>query len=243
MTALTLAIAETRLIIRNRTVLATAAIIPLMFGLLLARSNLPGLAGAAGPLAAVQLGMLLMFGLFMTITMTLAARRQQLYLKRLRTSAASTASIVVGLASPLALIVLAQTAAVLAFTAWESGTVPAHPELLALAFVNGAVTMAAFGFLTASFTKTPEAAQITVIPGMLVFMVGTYWALIPVDGPVALWRLAIPGAALSELAMTAWDGTADAYLASIAAPLVLSTAVAFLAAAVAAKRFRWQPRA
>lgn len=243
MTALTLAVAETRLILRNRTVLATAAIIPLMFGLLIARSNLPGLAGTAGPLAAVQLGTLLMFGLFMTITMTLAARRQQLYLKRLRTSPASTASIVVGLASPLALIVLVQTAAVLAFTAWESGTAPAHPELLVLAFVNGAVTMAAFGFLTASFTRTPEAAQITVIPGMLVFMVGLYWALLPAEGPIALWRMAIPGAALSELTMTAWDGTSGGSLASIAAPLLLSTAVALLAAAVAAKRFRWQPRA
>lgn len=242
MTAFTLAVAETRLIFRNRTVLATAAIIPLAFGLILARSNLPGLDGPAGPLAALQLGMLLMFGLFMTITMTLAARRQQLYLKRLRTSPASTASIVVGLASPLALIVLAQTAIVLAITAWESGSAPAHPELLALAFVNGAVTMAAFGFLTASFTKSPEAAQITVLPGTLVFMVGLYWALIPAEGPVAVWRLAVPGAALSELTMVAWDGTPDGYLAAIAAPLLLSTAVALLAAIAAAKLFRWQPR-
>lgn len=243
MTVYTLAVAETRLILRNRTVLITAAVLPFILGLSLSNSPITASAESAGALAAMQLGMLLVFGLFMALTMTLAARRQQLYLKRLRTSPASTASIVAGLASPLALIVLAQTAIVLAFTAWESGTAPAHPELLVLAFVNGAVTTTALGFLTASFTKSPEAAQITVLPGMLVFMAGIYWALVQVEGPLDVFRSLVPGAALSELVMAAWDGTPDGYLATIAEPLLVSTAVALVAAAVAAKLFRWQPRA
>ncbi|MFC3494633.1 ABC transporter permease [Glycomyces rhizosphaerae] len=240
MTAFTLAVAETRLILRNRTVLVTAAILPLLLGLSLSQSPIGAASESAGSLAAVQLAMLLMFGLFMTITMTLAARRQQLYLKRLRTSPASTASIVAGLASPLALIVLAQAAIVLAFTAVESGTAPAHPALLVLPFANGAVTMVAFGFLTASFTKSPEAAQITVLPGMVLFMAGVFFALVPADGAFTLWRKAIPGAALTELTAIAWDGGQD--LTAIAAPLALSTAVALLAAIAAAKLFRWQPR-
>lgn len=243
MTALTLAVAETRLILRNRTVLVTAAILPLVLGLGLMNSPFTAQAGTAGALAATQLGMLLMFGLFMTITMTLAARRQQLYLKRLRTSPVSTGSIVAGLASPLALIVLVQTAIVLASTAWESGTAPAHPELLVLAFVNGAVTMVALGFLTASFTKTPEAAQITVLPGVMVLMIGVFWSLVPMDGAQGALRSAIPGAALTELTTVAWDGASHGYLAAIAQPLLFSTAVAALAAVVAAKLFRWQPRA
>ncbi|MCC3763059.1 ABC transporter permease [Glycomyces sp. TRM65418] len=243
MTVLTLAVAESRLILRNRTVLLTAAVLPLIFGLLLSRSNLAGQAPSAGPIAAMQMVMLLVFGLFMAITMTLTARRQQLYLKRLRTSPASTASIVAGLASPLALIVLAQTAVVLAVTAWDSGSAPVHPALLVLAFVNGAVTMTAFGFLTASFTKTPEAAQITVLPGMLVFMAGVFLSFAPGEGPAAALRSAIPGAALAELTVTAWDGAADGAFASIAEPLLVSTAVALLASVIAAKLFRWQPRA
>jgi ABC-2 type transport system permease protein len=242
MTALTLAAAETRLILRNRTVLVTAAVLPLIVALMLARSGMGDLTGTAGALASLQLGMLLMFGLFMPITMTLAARRQQLYLKRLRTSPASTASIVAGLASPLALIALVQTAIVLAATAWDSGTAPAHPELLVLAFLNGAVICGALGFLTASFTKTPEAAQITVLPGVLLLMVGMFQPIMS-DGPIALWRLAIPGAAWSALTETAWDGSEEGYLASVAAPVLVSTAVALLAAVVAARLFRWQPRA
>jgi ABC-2 type transport system permease protein len=240
MTALTLAAAETRLILRNRTVLVTAAILPLILGIALMNSPLTGAAQSAGALAAVQLGMLLMFGLFMPITMTLAARRQQLYLKRLRTSPASTASIVAGLASPLALITLLQTAVVLGVTAWETGTAPAHPGLLVLAFANGAITMTAIGFLTASFTKTPEAAQITVLPGMVVLMIGTFWALAPMDGPRGVLRSAIPGAALTELATAAWDGGLD--FASTAQPIALSTLVAVAAVLVAARLFRWQPR-
>jgi ABC-2 type transport system permease protein len=242
MTALTLAAAETRLILRNRTVLVTAAILPLILGVALMNSPFTAGAGTTGALAATQLAMLLMFGLFMTITMTLAARRQQLYLKRLRTSPASTASIVVGLATPLALITLVQTAIVLAVTAWESGSAPAHPELLVLAFANGAVTMAAFGFLTASFTRSPEAAQITVIPGAAVFMIGAFWSIAPMDGPGGVLRSAIPGAALTELTTVAWDGSPDGYLAAIAQPLLLSTAVAAAAALLAARLFRWQPR-
>lgn len=241
MTAFTLAAAETRLILRNRTVLVTAAVLPLVLALLLVNSGVGALTETPGALASLQLGMLLLFGLFMPITMTLAARRQQLYLKRLRTSPASTASIVTGLASPLALITLVQTGIVLAVTAWESGTAPVHPELLVLAFLNGAAISVALGFLTASFTKTPEAAQITVIPGMIVLMFGMFQPIVS-DGPIALWRLLIPGAALGELAETAWNGTEEGYLASIAAPLLVSAAVALLAAVVAAKLFRWQPR-
>jgi ABC-2 type transport system permease protein len=242
MTAFTLAAAETRLILRNRTVLVTAAVFPLVLALLLINSGVGALTETSGALASLQLGMLLMFGLFMPITMTLAARRQQLYLKRLRTSPASTASIVTGLASPLALITLVQTGIVLAATAWESGTAPAHPELLVLAFLNGAATSLALGFLTASFTKTPEAAQITVLPGMIVLMFGMFQPIVS-DGPIALWRLAIPGAALGELTEIAWDGSGEGYLASIAAPVLLSAAVALIAAVIAAKLFRWQPRA
>jgi ABC-2 type transport system permease protein len=241
MTAFTLAAAETRLILRNRTVLVTAAVLPFVVALLLTNSGMGALSESSGALASLQLGMLLMFGLFMPITMTLAARRQQLYLKRLRTSPASTASIVTGLASPLVLITLVQTGIVLAATAWRSGTAPAHPELLVLAFLNGAVISAALGFLTASFTKTPEAAQITVLPGVLLLMVGLFQPIMS-DGPVALWRLVIPGAALGELTEIAWNGTEEGYLASMAAPLLVSTAVALLAAVIAAKLFRWQPR-
>lgn len=241
MTALTLAVAETRLILRNRTVLVTAAILPIAMAFFVARSNLGPLSEAGGALAAVQLAMMLVFGVFMTSTMTLAARRQQRYLQRLRSSPASTASIVAGLTGPLVLVVAVQAVIALAYTAWESGSGPAHPELLVLAFANGAVTSVALGFLTASFTRSPEAAQITVVPGTLVFMAGIALGLSPLEGVKSVLAAAVPGAGMAELTQQAWDGSPDGYAAAIE-PLLLSTAVAVAAVVIAAKLFRWQPR-
>ena len=239
MTALILAVAETRLILRNRTVLLTAAILPIAMAYALSRSDIAAFSGSGGAIAAVQLAMLLMFGVFMTSTMTLAARRQQRYLKRLRSSPASTMSIVAGLTGPLVLVVAVQAAVILAYTAWESGA-PAHPELLVLAFANGAVTSVALGFLTASFTKTPEAAQITVIPGAFVFMIGIFLGLFEFEGAKSVLVAAVPGAGMAELTRLAWDG--GGYPAALE-PLLLSTAVAVAASLLAAKLFRWQPRA
>jgi ABC-2 type transport system permease protein len=240
MTALTLAVAETRLILRNRTVLVTAAILPIAMAFLLSRSDVAVFAASPGSLAAVQLGMLLMFGVFMTSTMTLAARRQQRYLKRLRSSPASTASIVAGLTGPLVLVVAVQGLVVLAYTAWETGTAPAHPELLVLAFATGAAASVALGFLTASFTKSPEAAQITVLPGTLVFMAGIVMGLMRIEGAESVLAAAVPGAGPTELTRLAWDG--GEYTAALE-PLLLAALVAAAAALLAARLFRWQPRA
>ncbi|WP_205327834.1 ABC transporter permease [Glycomyces sp. YM15] len=241
MTALTLAVAETRLILRNRTVLVTAAILPIAMAFLVGRSNLGGMSEAGGALAAVQLSMLLVFGVLMTSTMTLAARRQQRYLKRLRSSPVSTASIVAGLTGPLVLVVAVQALIVLASTAWESGAAPVHPELLVLAFATGAATSVALGFLTASFTKSPEAAQITVLPGTLVFMAGTALGLFPFEGVRSVLVAAVPGAGMAELTRLAWDGSPEGHAAAVE-PLLLSTAVAVVAIVIAARLFRWQPR-
>ncbi|MDA1359482.1 ABC transporter permease [Glycomyces luteolus] len=240
MTALTLAVAESRLILRNRTVLVTAAILPIAMAFFVSRSNIESLSDP-GTLASMQLAMLLVFGVFMTSTMTLAARRQQRYLKRLRSSPVSTTSIVAGLTGPLVLVAAVQTLVVLAYTAWESGVAPEHPELLVLAFANGAVTSVALGFLTASFTKSPEAAQITVLPGTLVFMAGIALGLFPFEGVKSVLVAAVPGAGMAELTRHAWDGSPDGYAAALE-PLLLSTIVAIAAVVIAARLFRWQPR-
>ncbi|MEU6860554.1 ABC transporter permease [Glycomyces sp. NPDC046736] len=242
MTAFTLAAAETRLILRDRTVLVTAAALPLVFAILLSRSGMVDLAASTGALAALQLATLQMFGLFTTVTMTLTARRQQRYLQRLRTSPASTASIVAGLSGPLVLIVLAQTAIVFAYLAWESGAAPARVELLVLAFAIGAVASVALGFLTASFTRSPEAAQITVLPGLLVLILGATMAMLPEGGPMSLLRNAIPGAGAAALTRAGWDGVGADAFGALVAPLLGAIAVAAVSALVAAKRFRWQPR-
>ncbi|WP_026931438.1 ABC transporter permease [Glycomyces tenuis] len=240
----TLGIAESRLIARNRTVLITAAVLPLLIGFALSRSDDRLLAGGVGAVAAIQMGFVQMFGVFFAVTMTLASRRQQRYLKRLRTSPASTASVVAGLAAPSVALSLMQTLILLVFLGWQTGTVPSRPDLLALAFVIGTVLNAALGFLTASFTKNPEAAQVTVIPGMLALMIGIGWTLMQEPGGVGLAHLLVPAGAVTDLTRTAWDGTAGrGFAEAVALPGGAALAVAAAACVVAVKLFRWQPRA
>jgi ABC-2 type transport system permease protein len=122
-----LAAAEARLIARNRTVMLSATLMPVAFGLMLIVADVGPFSEVPGSLAAMQLTMLQAFGILMTVTMTLAARRQQLYLKRLRTSPASTAAIVAGITAPLVLVVLVQAVLVFAAAAAATDSAPVRP--------------------------------------------------------------------------------------------------------------------
>ncbi|WP_100448021.1 ABC transporter permease family protein [Glycomyces xiaoerkulensis] len=236
-----LARAETRLIIRNRTALLSAATLPLAFGLALIFFEVGYLVGAPGALAAMQLMFLQLFGVYATGTMTLASRRRQHYLKRLRTSPASTTGIVAGLTVPLVALTGLQTVLVYAAAGAVHGSVPAAPVLLAAAFALASVTMVGFAFLTAAFTSTPEAAQYTIMPGFVLLMIGMSW--VQTSEPESLGPLAllVPGGAPTALARAGWDGPAD-WVGEVVWPVVIGAAVAAAVCWAAARLFRWQPR-
>lgn len=238
---LVLAVAEIRLITRNRTFLLTALTFPVALGwaVLFMGSGPDG--GTAGATAALQLGVMLSFTVFMGSTMTLASRREQLYLQRLRTSPASTASIVAGLIVPLAAVVLIQSALVLGATAIGLSA-PAQPLFLIAAFVMGVLTCAGLGFVTATFTKTSESAQVTTTPGFGVFFVGLLWVIFTPTGELTWYQLAVPGGAVAELMRLGWDGAAVADV-SVLITGVLASLVATAGLGMAAVRFfSWHPR-
>ncbi|GAB3651949.1 ABC transporter permease [Glycomyces tarimensis] len=236
-----LAAAEFRLIARNRTVLISATIVPVVFALVLIEFEV-GYLAAPGALAAMQLVFLQLFGVFMTVTMTLAARRQQLYLQRLRTSPASTAAVVAGLTVPLVLLVLPQTVFVFGVTSAVTGTFPEHPVLLAAGFALCSAMMIGFGFLTAAFTSSPESAQFTALPGFFAVMGGMTWAQTTEPENLGIWHLLVPGGAPAALVRAAWEGPVD-WPIEIVLAIVAGAAVAAAVALLAARVFRWQPRA
>lgn len=239
---LLLAASEARLIARNRSILLSATLIPLAFGLALTQMEIGYIAGDSAALAAMQMIFLQIFGVYMTVTMTLAARRQQLYLKRLRTSPTSTASIVAGLTVPVAVLVLAQSAIVYGFTVAATSTTPEQPVLLAAAFALCSVMMIGFGFLTAAFTSSPEAAQFTVLPGFMVIMAGMTWVQLTAPADLEIWHLLIPGGAPTALTRAAWAGPAT-WTTEVGLAVAAGTAVAAAVCLLAARLFRWQPRA
>ncbi len=103
---LTLARAETRILLRNRLVAATGVLLPLLIGLFIGSTNTNG---AWGDIVAMQLVLMLLFCVYATATTSLAARKRQLVLKRLRSGELSDAEILVGLLAPLFVLALAQT--------------------------------------------------------------------------------------------------------------------------------------
>src|ERR1700722_7543168 len=106
-----IAAAELRLLARNRLVAGCAILFPLAFGalLLFTRNTHQG----GGSLAGMQVVVIVAMGTYITATTTLAARRQTLYLKRVRGAAISDRSIITGLVAPLIAVNVAQIAIVL----------------------------------------------------------------------------------------------------------------------------------
>jgi ABC-2 type transport system permease protein len=229
---LTLARAEARILIRNRLVAATGVLMPLAIGLFIAATANDG---AWGNIVAMQLVLMLLFCVYTTATTSLAARKRQLVLKRLRSGELSDAEILIGLLAPLFVLALAQSVILVACTVAFGAPLPGRPWLLAPAVLFGSLMAAALALATAAFTASAELAQITVTPFFFAAIAGATW-VISADGENALKVLA-PGGALAALARGAWDGGGMPLLA--VAALLGWTA---LGAAVARRFFRWEPR-
>src|SRR3546814_10636497 len=96
-------------IFRNRSVLITGLFMPAAASLyfIYFRDSFPD-QGGLGYIAAVLVFTIGAFGLYATTVTTLAARRQNLFLKRLRSTAASDPTILSGLILPVTAISLVQ---------------------------------------------------------------------------------------------------------------------------------------
>src|SRR3954466_13262859 len=124
---LTLARAEARILIRNRLVAAIGLLMPLAIGLFSASS---GTDGASGDIVAMQLVLMLLFCVYATATTSLAARRRQLVLKRLRSGELTDIEILSGLLAPLYVLALLQSALLLAVAFVFGAPLPARGWLL-----------------------------------------------------------------------------------------------------------------
>ena len=232
-----LAVAELKLTFRSPLVAATAVFAPLAMGMLLLGNRELGGAGVV----SLQLIALLGFTPYAGATTTLAARRQQLVLKRLRTSPASDGEIVAGLLLPLALLVVAQAAILVATTIAVTDSWPHTWWPLVLAVVGGTVLVTGLAFITAAFTGTPELAQVTTLPVFLALIAGGLWTGSTPPDEVTWLMVAVPGGAVAQLVQLGWDG-ADLSVATVVPSLVAMALTGAGAAYLAGRVFRWQPR-
>ena len=227
-------------IFRNRAVLITSLIMPVAAAAFFIRFRETfGQIGSLGYIGAVIVFTIAAFSLYATTVTTLAARRQDLFLKRLRSTAAGDASILTGLVLPISVISLVQVAVILGVFAGLSDG-PADVALLVVAVVATFVMMLALGLATAGITNSPEHAQVTSLPLSLGVVAVTSWVGITGTEDLTLLKRLLPGGAATELIVNAWNGGAP--LADSLLLLAPTLAWVVVAVTLALRMFRWEPR-
>lgn len=237
---LTIAHSELIQLFRDRTALFTSLIMPVAAsGYFVYNRDLFAGDSGFGLVAVLLVFTIASFSLYGTVVTTLAARRQNLFLKRLRSTAATDPAILSGLVLPVTAISLAQLGLILVALSVVSDT-PANIALLALAIVATFVMMLALGMATAGLTSSAERAQITTLPISLGVVATAIWVAASGTESLTLLKRLLPGGAATELVVHAWDGgfpIGDSLL-------LLAPTVAWVGGAVvlATRFFRWEPR-
>ncbi|MFJ9803050.1 ABC transporter permease [Streptomyces wuyuanensis] len=240
--------AELTLLVRNRTALFVALLMPVaMVGAL--RGTLGGMDLAGAGLSIQQalvtggVGMVLILVVYLNLTSAFVARREELVLKRLRTGEVSDTEIIAGTALPAAALAIAQSALVVVAGVVVLGAEgPRRPELLVAGTVLGTVVMTALAAATSAITRTVESAQITTLPLFMVSAGGS-GLFIPLDvlpDRVASVCELLPMTGVMRLVEAGVAGGAEAAQLTGAA----LNALAWTVISVFAVRrwFRWEPR-
>ncbi|OEU95959.1 ABC transporter permease [Streptomyces oceani] len=241
--------AEFTLLVRNRSAMFTALLVPpgLVLG---ARQMFDGMpmvreAGLSigEMLMATGFGLVLTMAIYTTLVASYVTRREELVLKRLRTGEASDTQILASTALPVTVLGLAQVVLLLVagVTLMDVG-VPERPDLLLVGVLSGMLLTALLAAVTTIITRTVESAQITVMPVMMVTMV-TSGMVTPLDalpGAVAEVCRFLPLTPAVQLVQGGLLGGMDA----LEVLRALGVTLAWTALAVFAVRrwFRWEPR-
>lgn len=240
--------AELTLLMRNKAALFVALATPVLLTVLMRQTadgmNLSGTGLSMGTvLVPGSIGYVLVFAVYANMTGIYVTRREELVLKRLRTGEASDNEILAGASLPSVILALGQCVLLLGVGAVLLDlNAPERPELVAAGLLLGLVMMVLLAAVSAAFTKTTEASQITSFPFMAVSFVGS-GIVVPLDVmPDTLANICslLPVSPVMELVRGGWVGTLD----GMETLKALGVAVLWTVLAVFAVRrwFRWEPR-
>jgi ABC-2 type transport system permease protein len=230
--SLAIAHAELRIMIRNKAVAMVAVLIPIVVAFAIGIAPTPNIAAQA-------ILFMLLIGIYVTATTTLSTRRRELFLKRLRSGAASDASVIIGLIAPAVVVTCAQVALMFGVASATAYAMPRNVALLIVAVLAGAIMCAGMAFATSAFTKSAEAAQVTTMPFIIAALGGALLVALQGTTQFAWAGRLLPGGAIVELIIGAWKGTA--WVNTWPALFALA-AWTIIGVTAAARFFKWEPR-
>lgn len=233
--------AELKLIFRNLTVAVSAIVMPIGVCILVASrgtSNMPA-AGWALPIA-LQITVFLGMTACVTSAGALTQRRNDLYLKRLRSGTIADPAILFGVLAPVLALTLLQCLIMIVISGFIGAGVPTGPLPLAILLIGGIAVAVLFGGAISGVTSTAEQAQTVAVPFFLLLIASAVWAGTDLATGLSTLQLALPGGAILQLAHLAYATQGDL---TEAAPPVLALAAWSTAGLLLARRyFRWEPR-
>jgi ABC-type multidrug transport system, permease component len=211
--AVRLARLDLKLLGRNQTALVNVVILPVLLAWMFAGLTPTGAAVAGVPAGLFVLtgmpGLMLTFAVFVNLVNGFTARREELVLKRLWGGMASPAGVLGGMALSAFVVYLLQVALlVLWITGVEDGPAPANIPLALLASLLGAAVVALLAAALSGITRTAELAQVTVLPGLVVMLLGAP-LFVPVawlPEPLRLPAELVPTTPVVEIMRTAFLG-------------------------------------
>ncbi|MGW4421297.1 ABC transporter permease [Streptosporangium sp. NPDC004631] len=257
--AVRLARLDLTLVARNTTVLFNVLLLPLLMAWLFTQTqgdtSIEGVPARLFALTGVP-GLMLGFAVFIHLVNSFTARREELVLKRLRGGQPSAAAVLGGSALGALALFLGKVALLVVWIRGSEGVSPANVPLLMVAAVLG---VALFALLAAAFsgiTPNAELAQITVLPVILIMMIGAPVAF-PADtlpGPLGVVSGLLPVTPVVTIMRTAFlggdhfSGGGGEALTGVgqwtAALPSIGILLAWIAVAALLARwlFRWEPR-
>lgn len=242
---------ELLLLRRNLTATILSVLTPLVAGLVLISGDYDA-EGAVTKTAGV-IGLMAVFGVHHHLTTVYASRRQEMVLRRLRAGLPSDRTILIGAASATLLVFLALSVVLVVYGVLVLDMpVPVNPLTMLVAMLLGAAVLAALGAALSAVTQSTEAAMLTTLPTMSIFLL-TPGVLLPLDAlPESIENVAayLPMGPFVEVLRTGWlghevGGPELGFLGSTGAalpPLAALVAWLVIAAAITKRYFRWEPR-
>ncbi|GAA4941217.1 ABC transporter permease [Actinoplanes utahensis] len=238
-----LARVDLTLIVRNRSALTNAVLMPLLVTAFLIFSvREQGGKEELDYMVTGQFAALLVYAPLVNLAGFYTSRREELVLKRLLGGPASALAILGGSALGAAVVYLVQALAVgVAAVALGVG-LPTNPLLVLVAALGGLVLFSLLSMAVSGFSSSGELAQLATVPVMLLSLILSP-VIVPLDAlPEQLQRISefLPMTPVAEVIRAGYLG--DVVWSETLRSLAVLAVWVGVAAELARRYFRWDPR-